>query len=100
MTLSHIISGILSNRCPKCDSGQVFRTLIKMNEKCPQCHVKFEREPGYFVGAMSFSYIIGFIAILPTFLSLLWKTTSLFTMVAWPSIELLILAPFLFRYSR
>ena len=29
-----------------------------MNEKCPQCGMKFDREPGYFLGAMYFSYLL------------------------------------------
>jgi hypothetical protein len=31
-----------------------------MNETCPVCQVRFEREPGYFFGAMYFSYALGF----------------------------------------
>ncbi len=27
-----------------------------MNDACPGCHTPFEREPGYFVGAMYISY--------------------------------------------
>jgi Ni,Fe-hydrogenase I cytochrome b subunit len=29
-----------------------------MYEKCPVCGLKYEREPGYFIGAMYFSYLI------------------------------------------
>jgi len=29
-----------------------------MNERCPSCNLKFEREPGYFMGAMYISYLI------------------------------------------
>jgi len=34
-----------------------------MNERCPECGLKFEREAGYFVGAMYFSYALGAVAI-------------------------------------
>ena len=38
-----------------------------MNERCPACGLKFEREAGYFLGAMYISYGlgIGVIAALP-----------------------------------
>ena len=35
-----------------------------MNERCPHCGLKFEREQGYFLGAMYFSYGIATVAIL------------------------------------
>jgi hypothetical protein len=34
-----------------------------MHERCPVCGLKFEREQGYFLGAMYFSYAIGILAI-------------------------------------
>lgn len=34
-----------------------------MNQRCPACGLKFEREPGYFLGAMYFSYAIATVAI-------------------------------------
>ncbi|MBI1325346.1 DUF983 domain-containing protein [bacterium] len=44
-------------RCPECRRGKVFANLfLKMNPTCPVCGLKFEREPGYFLGAMYFSY--------------------------------------------
>ena len=29
-----------------------------MHERCPVCGLKFEREPGYFIGAMYMSYAL------------------------------------------
>ena len=34
-----------------------------MNERCPHCGLKFEREQGYFLGAMYFSYGIATVVI-------------------------------------
>ena len=42
-----------------------------MHERCPACGLKFEREQGYFLGAMYFSYMIAIIAI------------SLLTVIVW-----------------
>ena len=46
-----------------------------MHERCPVCGHKFEREPGYFLGAMYFSYALsippGLLLVL-----LLWRITG------------------------
>ncbi len=91
---------IFRNVCPKCRTGQVFTGLIKMNPQCPHCGFVFEREQGYFLGAMSYSYVLGFFSILPLFLFMLSKEYSIATTVALPGIQLVLMAPFLFRYSR
>lgn len=52
-----VLHGILAMSCPECRRGKVFANLfLKMNPTCPACGLKFEREPGYFLGAMYFSY--------------------------------------------
>ena len=43
-----------------------------MHERCPACDLKFEREPGYFLGAMYIGYGLALVTI--TILSfLLWR---------------------------
>ena len=64
--LQQILSGLtafIKGKCPQCRKGDVFThsgTSIKnfreMHEHCPNCNVKFESEPGFFWGAMYFSY--------------------------------------------
>jgi hypothetical protein len=34
-----------------------------MHERCPVCELKFEREPGYFLGAMYISYGLGIVTV-------------------------------------
>jgi len=46
-----------------------------MNERCSICDLKFEREPGYFLGAMYVSYGLG-IVIVTLFATLLWYITG------------------------
>lgn len=43
-------------KCPRCSEGTLFQTYFKMYACCPQCDLKFEREAGYFVGAMYINY--------------------------------------------
>ena len=61
-------AGIFQQLCPRCWTGKIFATSIfrifpRMHERCPACGLKFEREQGYFLGAMYFSYAIGIVAI-------------------------------------
>jgi uncharacterized protein (DUF983 family) len=92
--------GAITNVCPRCFKGQVFSGMFRMHAQCPECRLVFEREQGYFLGATSFSYIFGFIAILPILLYMLWRQAPLIWTVALPGIFLCILSPALFKYSR
>ncbi len=50
---------ILCQRCPRCFRGRVFRGVFAMNDPCPACGQIFQREEGYFLGAMYVSYVLG-----------------------------------------
>jgi uncharacterized protein (DUF983 family) len=45
-------------RCPNCGQGRIFTGLFKMNETCPYCGVRFERESGESVGAMYIALVV------------------------------------------
>jgi uncharacterized protein (DUF983 family) len=93
---------VLHLRCPRCHHGKVFSGLIEMNRHCPVCGLRFEREPGYFLGAMYVSYafaslIIGLglwllYAVLPE-----WSDLAVYGGAV---VILLPFVPFIFRYSR
>jgi hypothetical protein len=72
-----------------------------MHERCPVCDLKFEREPGYFLGAMYVSYGLGIvtvaaIAAVVWYVSGWWITTD--TIVA--VLIFLPLAPTLTLFAR
>lgn len=46
-----------------------------MNDRCPHCSLLFNREAGYFLGAMYISYGLSLIVIF-LFSALLWGVTS------------------------
>ena len=58
-----------------------------MHERCPVCGLKFEREPGYFIGAMYMSYALT----LPSMALVFLVIRSL---VRWP-FDVTVLATFL-----
>lgn len=43
-------------RCPRCGIGRLYDKPFRMNEHCAHCGLKFEREQGYFVGAIYINY--------------------------------------------
>lgn len=96
------LSAILRQKCPRCRVGGIFNGLTATNRACPHCGLVFEREPGYFIGAMYFSYALA-VALLGAFylvVSLLlpdWNTNlqALIALLAY-----LPFVPAVFRYSR
>src|SRR5438874_2445283 len=42
--------------CPRCGAHTLFRGFFAMHEACAVCHLVFEREPGYFIGAIYINY--------------------------------------------
>lgn len=53
-----LLGALASGRCPRCCDGRVFHGRFAMHAACPRCGLRFEREPGYFTGAMYVSYAL------------------------------------------
>jgi len=100
------LRGIVRQLCPRCREGAIFRTslwrgYLSMHETCPVCGLKFEREPGYFLGAMYFSYLLSILPCLAISLTL-WRLSG------WPFNTVMLgaffcylpLVPLVTRYSR
>jgi len=72
-----------------------------MNEYCPVCGLKFEREQGYFLGAMYISYAVALITIVALavvfWLSAHW---SMQKSILWAILLFLPLAPAITLFSR
>ena len=43
-------------RCPRCGGAPLFTGLVRMPPRCPVCGLLFEREAGYFIGAIYINY--------------------------------------------
>ena len=48
----------LTRRCPRCGGGKLFHRWFKMVPDCPRCGLHFEREEGYWVGAVAVNTIV------------------------------------------
>jgi uncharacterized protein (DUF983 family) len=42
-----------TRRCARCGSGHLFRRWFTMVDGCPRCGLHFEREQGYWAGALA-----------------------------------------------
>lgn len=47
----------LTRRCARCGSGKLFRRWFHMVDDCPGCGLHFEREQGYWTGALAINII-------------------------------------------
>jgi uncharacterized protein (DUF983 family) len=57
------LAAMLHGVCPRCRRGRIYRrpflrAWLDMNPLCPECGLHFDREQGYFIGAMYVSYLL------------------------------------------
>lgn len=74
-------------RCPLCGQGRLFRGWFAMHETCAGCGLKYNREPGYFLGSIYINYILTAILVTGGYFGLhfgtdIEPTVNLWTMVA------------------
>jgi uncharacterized protein (DUF983 family) len=77
---SPTLGSILRQRCPRCRAGKIFpyslfRGFPKMYERCAVCGLKFEREEGYFLGAMYISFGLA-VVVIALIAVILWAVTG------------------------
>ena len=96
------LRAIVLLRCPRCLEGRVFAGLIRMRDRCTLCGHRFEREHGYFQGAMYVSYglAIGVFGAMAVGVELAAPALSAAWVLAVSLPPFLVLVPVLFRYSR
>lgn len=97
-----IVWAMLRQRCPQCHTGRMFRGRFTMNDPCPDCGLVFQREEGYFLGAMYVSSVLSMVAATPIYFTLahfLPEVDSI--LLALTAFALYLpLTPIVFRYSR
>ena len=57
-----MLARALRLRCPRCGQGELFVRRFAMHERCPVCDLRFEREQGYFIGAIYVNYAFTVVA--------------------------------------
>ncbi|UBM59201.1 DUF983 domain-containing protein [Marinilongibacter aquaticus] len=66
------LKNILTHRCPTCGDGRIFKkshffAFDEAEKSCAVCGEKFEKEPGFFIGAMYMSYGLAVAELLAVF---------------------------------
>jgi uncharacterized protein (DUF983 family) len=103
--------GFSHAKCPRCRVGNAFigstysLKIQKMNDYCPHCGLKFEREPGYFYVAMFVSYAMNVAEMIAAGVAayvfgLKLEYENLWYFIAVLFVTTLIFSPFNYRYSR
>lgn len=49
--------------CPSCHRTSAFRSAYALHELCPACGVRFERDPGSFLGVLALAYGVAIVAL-------------------------------------
>jgi len=109
MKLWELLYSSFGNRCPRCHKGKVFITdnpydlknFDKMNSECPCCGEVFEKETGYYYGAMyvSYAWMAGWFIVTFTINSYFIEAELLNYLIFF-FVSVLILSPMTFRVSR
>ncbi|MFN0048582.1 MAG: DUF983 domain-containing protein [Cytophagales bacterium] len=98
----------IGQKCPQCRKGNMFKSSTynllhfgDANTNCPHCNLYFEREPGFFTGAMYFSYAINVAIIAVAGVGIqFFFNPDIYVLVGCVSFATLLAMPFTFRYSR
>ena len=88
-------------RCPLCGEGRLFHGWFAMHETCPGCGLKYNREPGYFLGSIYINYILTAILVTGGYFGLYFSTDIDHDIILWVSVAFSIIFPAcFFRYAR
>ncbi|WPO76822.1 DUF983 domain-containing protein [Flavobacterium sp. KACC 22761] len=103
------INSIFTGSCPKCQNESMYEDknplhltkVLKMNENCSHCGLKYQIEPSFFYGAMYVSYAlnvaVGIAAFIVSFVFFGASISQSFIAII---ITLIVLFPFVLRLSR
>ncbi len=86
-------------RCPNCGGRPIFDAWLKMQSRCPVCHLPLERgEEGYQVGSYMFNIIAAELLFAAIFIGVLLATWPAppWNALLYGGIALMIIVPFFF----
>ncbi|MCU1497529.1 MAG: hypothetical protein JWM47_1482 [Acidimicrobiales bacterium] len=95
----------LRKQCPNCGGGHIYDSWFRMKDRCPACGLRFEREPGFFVGAYLINLAVAFALLFALCMVVVaWKATDPDAPIAVPiAIGVfigLVAPPFFYPYAR
>jgi uncharacterized protein (DUF983 family) len=106
----NLLQSIFKSKCPVCREGDAFksksaydlRNFDKMPEHCSHCGHKFEKEQGFWYGAMYVSYAVTVAMSVATFILtyLIYPSATVWIYISMIIGVIFFLAPITFRLSR
>jgi uncharacterized protein (DUF983 family) len=88
-------------RCPCCGQGRLFRGWFTMEPVCTGCGLKFQREPGYFLGSIYFNYGLTALLVTIAYFAAIFGADLQPPVVLWSLTAFCVLFPlWFFRYAR
>ncbi|MGZ6545310.1 MAG: DUF983 domain-containing protein [Actinomycetota bacterium] len=64
----------MRKRCPRCGRRRIFGSWFHLIERCPNCTLRFEREQGGFLGAMTINFLVSIVVWVAMFVVVLFFT--------------------------
>lgn len=87
--------------CPRCGRGPLFQNLFSMLKRCPECGLKYERAPGYFLGSTYINYGFTVLTVIPMYMVLHYCAGFSNDQLMAPLVTYCTIVPLiLFRYAR
>ncbi|TWT39701.1 DUF983 domain-containing protein [Blastopirellula retiformator] len=83
-------------RCPLCGQGHLLRSWFRMHQDCPECGVRFEREPGFFLGSIYFNYGLTTLIVAVTYPILLFNGIANSQTLLFASLAFVLVFPLIF----
>lgn len=109
MKIFTTIYSMLFNKCSRCHQGDVFKYknpynlkhMFSMHRTCNHCHLLYEREVGFFYGAMYVSYAlsVGWFTIWFAFQNLFLNLDTLEFVIGFCA-SIIVMSPLSIRWSR
>lgn len=100
-SIGSLIRRGLRLRCPACGQAKLFRNWLSMDDPCPSCGRKYDREPGYLLGSIYFNYGVTALLVVIMYFSLYFSGAMtnqqrLLTLIGFS----LLFPLWFFRYAR
>jgi uncharacterized protein (DUF983 family) len=100
-TLGLLLSRALRLRCPRCGDRKLFAGWFRMHATCEACGLRYEREPGYFLGSAYINYGVTAIIVMVAYFVLHVVARFNNRQLAFPLAATCVVFPlFFFRYAR
>lgn len=103
------IYSIFTGTCPRCQGDSIYQTknpyvlsdVLKINDKCSNCGLRYRLEPSFFYGSMYVSYGVGIaFAVAAFIISYFFFKASLFYSFISIVVTMVVFGPIIMRLSR